>query len=140
MDDMVTIRTIIVCIILAGSTTSFADDVADHLSLGHDRFTLATPDPKVQIPAVLAAKYGFNVAKGFKSYLGTGFAYTLLPEIKSSDTLKLRTGVAAQAGSSYQLGSNFSLSIDYKYLYIPADAQHVDPPHQSIGIGVNIKF
>jgi outer membrane protein W len=125
---------------LAGSTASFADDVADHLSLGHARFTLAIPDPKVQIPSVLAAKYGFNVAKGFKSYLGTGLAYTILTEVNSSDTIKLKTGFAAQAGSIYQLGSSFSLSVDYKYLYIPPDAQHVDPPHQSIGIGVNIKF
>jgi len=125
---------------LEGSVTALADEVIDRISLDHDRFTLASPDPKAPVTSVLAAKYGFSEANGFKSYLGTGIAYTLLPELRPSDTSKLRTGVAAQAGASYQLGGNSSLRLDYKYLYIPADAQRGDAASQSIGVGVHIKF
>jgi outer membrane protein W len=134
------ITAIAVGIMLAGATPSLADDAIDHLSLGHDRFTLATPDPKVSAPAVIGAKYGFGGAKGVRSYLGTGLAYTLLPEVRQGDPQKLRTGAAAQAGASYQLGGNLSLSLDYKYLYIAPEAQRGDAPPQSIGIGVKIKF
>lgn len=125
---------------LAASTASFADDAISHLSVGHDPFTLATPDPKVQYSSVLGAKYGFSGGKGFMPYLGTGIAYTLLPEAKTGETLKLRTGVAAQAGASYRFGGNLSLTLDYKYLYIPADIQRGEAPPQSIGIGINIRF
>ena len=134
------LHALIVGLVLAESTTSTADDVISNLSLGHDRLTLATPDPKVPTPSVLGAKFGFGKANGFRSYLGTGLAYTLLPEVKPSDTLKLRTGVAAQVGASYQVGGDFSLSLDYKYLHITPDAHHGDAPPQSIGVGVNIKF
>jgi outer membrane protein W len=132
---------IAVGIILAGSEASGADDIIQHLSLGHDRFTLATPDPKIPAPSVIGAKYGFSAANGFRSYLGTGLVYTLLPEIKPTDTLKVKTGAAAQAGASYQFGGNLSLTLDYKYLRIVPEAQRGDAsPPQSIGIGVKIKF
>jgi outer membrane protein W len=132
---------IVVIIIFTESAPSLADDTFRHLTLGHDRFTLATQDPKVPMPSVIYAKYGFGGENGFRSYLGTGLAYTLLPEVKPTDSLKLRTGVAAQAGASYHLGGTLSLTLDYKYLYITPEAQHGDAqPPQSIGIGVNIKF
>jgi len=134
------VTAIVVVIMLAGASPSLADDAISHFSLGHDRFTLATPDPKVPSPSVIGAKYGFSDANGFRSYLGTGIAYTLLPEVKPSDTLKLRTGMAAQAGASYQLRGNLSLSLDYKYLLIAPEAQRGDAPPLSIGIGVQIKF
>lgn len=134
------ITAIAVGIMMAGATPSFADDAISHLSLGYDRFTLATPDPKVPAPSVVSAKYGFGGEKGFRSYLGTGLAYTLLPEVKPGEPLKLRTGAAAQAGASYQFGGNLSLTLDYKYLYIAPEAQRGDAPPQSIGIGVKIKF
>jgi len=137
---IVTIRMLIVCIMLAASTASLADDPISHLSVGRDPFTLATPDPKVQSSSILGAKYGFSGGKGFVPYLGTGIAYTLLPEVKHGDPLILRTGVAAQAGASYRFGGNHSLTLDYKYLYIPADIQRGEAPPQSIGIGVNIRF
>ena len=130
----------IISVMLAASMPTLADDAFSHLSLGHDRFTLADPDPKAPVPSILGAKYGFSGSTGFKSYLGTGLAYTLLPEVRTGDPLKIRTGMAAQAGASYQLGGNFSLSLDYKYLYIQPEVQHSDAPSQSIGIGVNIKF
>jgi len=137
---IIAVHALVVSLVLAESTTSLADEVISNLSLGHDRFTLATPDPKVPVPSVLGAKFGFGDAKGFRSYLGTGIAYTLLPEVRPSDTLKVRTGVAAQVGASYQIGGDFSLSVDYKYLHISPDAHHGDAPPQSIGVGVNIKF
>ncbi len=127
-------------VLLLEPSQSYAEDVISHLSVGHDRFTLAVPDPKVPLPAVIGAKYGFSASKGFKPYLGTGIAYTLLPEVKPTDIMKLKTGVAAQAGASYQLGGNFSLSLDYKYLYIAPEARQNDTSPQSIGVGVNIKF
>jgi len=137
---IIALHAVILCILLADSTTSPADDAITRLSVGHDPFTHATPDPKVQSPSILGAKYGFSGGKGFMPYLGTGIAYTLLPEVKLGDTTKLKTGVAAQAGASYQFGGNFSLSLDYKYLYIPADLQRGEAPPQSIGVGVNIRF
>lgn len=129
-----------VSITLAVSLPSHADEAIRHLSLGHDRFSLEAPDPKVPATSVVGATYGFSAAKGFRSYVGTGLAYTLLPEVKPGDPLKLRTGMAAQAGASYQFGSGFSLRLDYKYLHGSPDTPHGDAPPQSIGIGVNIKF
>ncbi|MDD5287063.1 MAG: outer membrane beta-barrel protein [Desulfuromonadaceae bacterium] len=134
------VSAIIAGIMVAGPMTSLADDAISHLSLGHDRFTLAVPDPKVPLPSVFGAKYGFSGDNGFRSYFGTGLAYTLLPEVRQSDSLKIKTGVAAQVGTSYQLGGNSSLTLDYKYLHISPDAQQRAAPPQSIGIGVNIKF
>jgi outer membrane protein W len=131
---------ITVGIMVTGATPSLSDDAIRHISLGYDRFTTATPDPKNPSPSVIGAKYGFGGERGFKPYLGTGVAYTLLPEVKAGDTMKLKTGVSAQAGASYQLGGNLSLNLDYKYLYIAPEAQHGNAPPQSIGIGVNIKF
>jgi len=126
--------------VVLGVSHTFAEDVISHLSVGHDQFTLAAPDPKAPLPAVIGATYGFSVSKGFKPYLGTGIAYTLLPEVKPTDIMKLKTGVAAQAGASYQLGGNFSLRLDYKYLYLAPEARQNDTSPQSIGVCVNIKF
>jgi len=125
---------------LSGATPSFADGAIKNLSIGHYQFTEVIPDPKVPAPSILGAKYGFSNVKGFRYYLGTGLAYTLPPDVKSGETVRIKTGVAAQAGTSFQLGGNFSLSLDYKYLYIQPDVQHGDAPPQSIGIGLNIKF
>lgn len=134
----------VLCVAVAGmmlaeTVAVCADDTASRFSVGHAPFTMAAPDPKSPAPSVLGARYGFG-GSGVVPYLGTGIAYTLLPEMKPGDPIKLRTGVAAQAGASYRVGGSFSLSLDYKYLYIPADIQHGEPPPQSIGIGVNIKF
>jgi outer membrane protein W len=137
---VVSITAALAAVLAVPTPPSLAEDIISHLSVGHDRFTLATPDPKVAAPAVLGAKYGFSAAKGFKPYLGTGIAYSLMPEVKPSDVMKLKTGVAAQAGASYQLGGNFSLSLDYKYMYLAPDVHQNDSTPQSIGVGVNIKF
>ena len=138
--SILAVNSLVVGIMLAVASPTPADDAISHLSLGHDRFTLATPDPKAPSPSVIGAKYGFSDVNGFRSYLGTGIAYTLLPEVKPGDALKLRTGMAAQAGASFQLRGNLSLSLDYKYLLIAPEAQRGDAPPQSIGIGVQIKF
>lgn len=137
---IIALRAVILCILLAGSTNTLADDAIARLSVGHDPFTQVPPDPKVQSPSVLGAKYGFSGSKGFTPYLGTGIAYTLLPEVKPGDAMKLKTGVAAQAGASYRFDGGFSLSLDYKYLFMPVEIQRGEAPPQSIGIGVNIRF
>lgn len=90
----------------------------------------------------MTAKYGFSFAKDFKPYLGTGLAYSFQPEAKPGDTIKIKAGVAGQAGFSYLLGGNSSLNIDYKYFNVVQGATHGDSKTapQSLGVGLEIKF
>jgi opacity protein-like surface antigen len=78
--------------------------------------------------------------KDFTPYIGTGVAYVLPQDVGVSDaSTKLKTGLAGQAGVSFNLGINSALVLDYKYLRLNTDPTNSAPP-QSVGIGVNIKF
>lgn len=111
-------------------------------SLGAGTLTSAPSDAKAPEPGVITAKYGFQIAKDFIPYMGTGIAYTYQPDMKTGDITKLRTGVAAQLGFNYLLGANSTLKLDYKYLSISPEQPFGDSrtPPQSIGIGLDIKF
>ncbi|HEY5523419.1 MAG TPA: OmpW family outer membrane protein, partial [Desulfuromonadaceae bacterium] len=99
-------------------------------------------DVKAPEPGAVTAKYGFKIAKDFMPYMGTGLAYTYQPDIKSGDITRLKTGVAAQFGFSYLLGTNSTLNLDYKYLSVSPEQQRGDSKTtpQSLGIGLDIKF
>lgn len=121
---------------------AFADNIYQQFSLGGGRLTTAPSDAKVPEPGVVTAKYGFRISKDFEPYMGTGLAYVYQPDQKTGDMTKLKTGVAAQFGFSYFLGTNSILKLDYKYLSISPEQLHGDPgtPPQSLGIGLDIKF
>lgn len=119
-----------------------AEDVTEQFSLGGGNLTMAPADAKAPDPALLTAKYGFKVAKDFMPYFGTGVAYTYQPDAKSGDITKLKTGLAAQFGFNYNLGSNSTLKLDYKYLAVTPDMPRGDTstPPQSLGLGIDIRF
>jgi opacity protein-like surface antigen len=119
-----------------------AEELFRQFSLGGGNFTTAPTDAKAPEPGVVTAKYGFKIAKDFLPYMGTGLAYTYQPDIKTGDMTKLKTGVAAQLGFSYLIGSNSTLKLDYKYLTVSPEQVRGDTrtPPQSLGIGLDIKF
>lgn len=119
-----------------------AEELYHQFSLGGGRLTTAPSDAKAPEPGVVTAKYGFRIAKDFMPFLGTGLAYTYQPDNKTGDITKLKTGVAAQFGFSYLLGTNSTLKVDYKYLSISPEQSRGDTrnPPQSLGIGLDIRF
>ncbi len=123
-------------------TSTFGEELYKQFSLGAGSLTRAPADARAPEPGVVTAKYGFKIAKDFMPYMGTGLAYTYQPDTKTGDITKFRTGVAAQFGFNYLLGTNLTFKMDYKYLSLPPDQQHVDPrtAPQSLGIGLDIKF
>lgn len=129
-------------VLLLHASPLFAEELYHQFSLVGGSLTTAPADPKAPEPGVVTAKYGFRIAKDFMPYMGTGLAYTYQPDVKSGDMTKLRTGVAAQIGFSYLLGTNSTLKLDYKYLTVSPEQQRGDTrtPPQSLGIGLDIKF
>ncbi len=121
---------------------AFADEIYQQFSLGAGSLGMAPSDVKSSEPGVVTAKYGFKIAKDFMPYMGTGLAYTYQSDTKTGDITKIKTGVAAQFGFNYLLGTNSTLKLDYKYLSVSPDLPRGDsrPPPQSLGIGFDIKF
>lgn len=119
-----------------------AEELYRQFSLGGGTLTMAPADAKAPEPGVLTAKYGFKIAKDFMPFMGTGLAYTYQPDNKSGDITKFKTGVAAQFGFNYLLGTNSTLKLDYKYLTVSPEQARGDSrtPPQSLGIGLDIKF
>lgn len=119
-----------------------ADELYRQLSVGGGSLTTAPSDAKAPEPGVVTAKYGFKISKDFMPYMGTGLAYTYQPDLMTGDITRVRTGVAAQFGFNYLLGTNSTLKLDYKYLSISHEQQRGDSktPPQSLGIGLDIKF
>ncbi len=119
-----------------------AEELYRQFSLGSGSLTTAPADAKAPEPGVVTAKYGFKIAKDFIPYIGTGLAYTYQPDMKTGDVIRLKTGMAAQIGFNYLLGTNSTLKLDYKYLTVSPEQAHGDPrsPPQSLGIGLDIKF
>lgn len=120
----------------------YAEELYQQFSLGSGSLTAAPSDAKAPEPGVVTAKYGFKIAKDFIPYFGTGLAYTYQPDMKTGDVLRFKTGMAAQIGFNYLLGTNSILKLDYKYLTVVPEQVHGDPrtPPQSLGIGLDIKF
>ncbi|MDR3579983.1 MAG: OmpW family outer membrane protein [Oryzomonas sp.] len=130
----------IACIAMLRVTVCYAGDVKDGFMLGSGTLQPVTTDTTGKNPGVVTAKYGFSLLKDFTPYIGTGVAYILPQEAGVTDaSTKLKTGLAGQAGVSFNLGSNSALVVDYKYLHLTNDPSNSTPP-QSLGIGVNIKF
>jgi outer membrane protein W len=119
-----------------------AEEPTHQFSLGSGKFTMAPVDEKAPEPGLVTAKYGFRIAKDFMPYMGTGLAYTYQPDTKTGDMTRLRTGVAAQLGFSYFLGTHSTLKLDYKYLTVAPDLPRGDPrtAPQSLGLGLDIRF
>jgi outer membrane protein W len=132
----------IACIAMLKGTVCYAGDITDGFTLGPGTLQPVTTDTAGKNPGVLTAKYGFSLLKDFTPYIGTGLAYILPQEAGVTDTSKLKTGVAGQAGVSFNLGSSSALVIDYKYLRLMNDTPNSGQgsPPQSVGIGVKIKF
>jgi len=128
--------------ILLHASPGSAEKLYQQFSLGGSRLTTAPADVKAPEPGIVTAKYGFKISKDFIPYMGTGLAYTYQSDSKTGDITKLKTGVAAQFGFNYLLGSNLNLNLDYKYLSVSPDQQHGESrtPPQSLGIGLDIKF
>ena len=118
------------------------EELFKRFSLGGETLTSAPDDPKDPEPGVVTAKYGFKISKDFIPYMGTGLAYTYQADMKSGEITNLKTGVAAQFGFNYLLGTKSTLKFDYKYITVsPEQAQgDVRRPPQSLGIGLDIKF
>jgi outer membrane protein W len=129
-------------VMLLQSSPTCADELYQRFSLGGGSLTTAPTDAKAPEPGVVTARYGFRIAKDFVSYMGTGLAYTYQPDTKSGDVTRLRTGVAAQFGFNFLLGTNSTLKLDYKYLTVSPDLPRGDTrtPPQSLGIGLDIRF
>lgn len=121
---------------------SSADELYRQFSLAGGSLTTAPADAKAPEPGVVTAKYGFRIAKDFMPYMGTGLAYTYQPDVKTGDITRLKTGVAAQVGFNYFLGTHSILKLDYKFLSVSPEQQGGDSrtPPQSLGIGLDIKF
>lgn len=125
-------------------TTSLglAEDLSQQLSLGNSSLTEAPYDVKDPEPGIITARYGFIFAKDFIPYLGTGLAYSYRSDARNGDITDLKTGLAAQIGFNYLLGTNSTLKLDYKYLSLSPEQSRGDSrtPPQSLGIGLDIKF
>jgi outer membrane protein W len=131
----------IACIAMLKVAVCCAGDVTDGFTLGSGTLQPVTTDTAGKNPGVLTAKYGFSLLKDFTPYIGTGVAYVLPQDAGLIDaSTKLKTGLAGQAGVSFNLGINSALVIDYKYLRLSNDPSNSGSPPQSLGIGVNIKF
>jgi len=128
--------------LLLCTSISFADELYRQFSLGGGSLTSAPADAKAPEPGIVTARYGFQIAKDFMPYMGTGLAYTYQPDTRTGDMTRLRTGLAAQFGFSYLLGDNLTLKLDYKYLTVSPEQQRGDTrtTPQSLGIGLHIKF
>ncbi|NTV48375.1 MAG: outer membrane beta-barrel protein [Geobacteraceae bacterium] len=138
----ITVPLLVFFLMLLHVPLAFAGEDYKQFSLGADSLGMAPSDAKSPDPGVVTAKYGFKIAKDFMPYMGTGLAYTYQPDSKTGDITKIRTGVAAQFGFKYLLGTNSTLKLDYKYLSVSPDLPRGDSrtPPQSLGIGFDIKF
>lgn len=129
-------------IIFLPPSTGAAEELYQQFTVGGTRLSAAPLDDKAPEHGALTAKYGFKIAKDFMPYMGTGVAYSYQPDMKTGDITKLKTGVAAQVGFSYLLGTNSVLKFDYKYLAVSPEQQRGDSktPPQALGLGIDIKF
>jgi len=135
---------LLVCWVFFEAGIVYADDDADFFSLGHADFTPTRVDPKSERYGLLTGKVNLRSDSNFIPYLGAGLAYSLQKDDNLADPLKVRGGLGGQAGFRYMLGKNTSLNFDYKLLEMMPDAAMgqgtMTSPHQSLGVGIEIKF
>jgi len=129
-------------IILLNFSLVSGEELYKRFSLSTDKLTNAPVDANVSEPGVITAKYGFSIDRDFLPYVGTGLAYSYIPDTKSGDITNIKTGIAAQLGFAYLLGKSLTLKLEYKYLSILPDLPRGDStaPPQSLGIGLDIRF
>lgn len=129
-------------IVLLRTSSGFAEELYRHFSLDSSSLTNIPIDTKTPEPGIVTAKYGFLFAKDFMTYLGTGLAYRYQSDNNTGDVTNLETGLAAQIGFNYLLGTNAVLKFDYKYLSLSPEQSRGDSrtPPQSLGVGLDIKF
>jgi opacity protein-like surface antigen len=133
---------ILACTHLAGICTVSAEDGRSGFSLGFNSLTAERTDPGAEQFGQLVARYQVSSLGNFRPYLATGLGYSYQPDIKTDDSVRVRTGVAGQAGFRYLLGEKSSLTFDYKFLDLGADESHDSGSStpQSVGVGLEIKF
>lgn len=137
----VTIFLLLAFALLCHSSPACSEELYRQFSLSGGKLTMAPADIKAPEPGVVTAKYGFKISNEFMPYMGTGLAYSYQPDVKTGDMINLRTGIAAQFGFDYLLGTNLTLKFDYKYLSLPPEQTRGDTrTPQSLGIGLDIKF
>ncbi|MDD2366282.1 MAG: outer membrane beta-barrel protein [Desulfuromonadaceae bacterium] len=119
-----------------------AEGLYGRFSLGTNDLIITTSDTDVSAPGAVTAKYGFVVNKDFMPYIGTGLAYTYHSNSKNGDITNLKTGLAAEFGFKYFLGSSLTLKLDYRYLSLSPELPQGDnaSPPQLFGIGLDISF
>jgi len=129
-------------VMLLPASPGSAEELLRKISLGGETLTMAPSDAKAPEPGVVTAKYGFRIARDLMPYVGTGLAYTYQSDMKTGDITNIKTGVAAQLGFNYLLGTNSTLKLDYKYLSLSPEQLRGDSrtTPQSLGIGLDIKF
>jgi outer membrane protein len=103
-----------------------------------------------QLPPTLTAQWHFLPGQSVDPYLGAGLNLTLMSDVHLAngalDLDKSSTGLAAQAGVDFKVGSNCFINVDIKYMQIRSDvkaaatgakvtAVKVDPMLYGAGIG-----
>jgi opacity protein-like surface antigen len=133
---------ILICTHLVGTCIVFAQEGLSGFSLGFNSLTADRADPRAEQFGQLVARYQVSSLGNFRPYLATGLGYGYQPDTKADDPLRIRTGVAGQAGFRYLLGEQSSLTFDYKFLDVGADESHDSGSStpQSVGVGLEIKF
>jgi outer membrane protein W len=132
-----------ICYLVAGASTSHAEEALKRFSIGYDKLNLPTIyDTKAPVTNTVTAIYHFNNGNDLTPYIGTGLGYTLHPEIKPGDRLKINSGLAGQAGLKYQLNKNTTVDFDYKYFNLPSESirRNGNERPESVEFGLKIKF
>jgi outer membrane protein W len=132
-----------VCILLMGIPNAFAENAQEHFSLDYGNLTpTRTNDPKAEQFGQFTAKYNLGTFEIFKPYVGTGLAYSYLPDNNPGASTKVKTGVGGQAGFKVLLDEKSSLNFDYRFLDIGSDSVRGNSSStpQSVGVGLEIKF
>ncbi|WP_177763421.1 OmpW/AlkL family protein [Flavobacterium sp. I3-2] len=80
------------------------------------------------LPPTLTAQYHFYPGEGAfaKPYVGAGINYTIFYNVKSGNMIKdvkyeNRAAFALQAGSDFNIGKDFFVNVDVKYLFLKTD-------------------
>lgn len=130
------------CTHLLGVCAASAEERQSGFSLGYSSLAQAQPDPREQQYGQVVAKYRLTSSGNFKPYLGTGLGFVYRPDIKAYDPVRIRAGVAGQAGFSYLLGETSALTFDYKFLDVGPDRSpdRGSTTPQSVGVGLEIRF
>lgn len=115
------------------------------------------------LPPTLTVQYHFYPGEGsiVKPYVGAGLNYTIFYNVKSGDMVegvkyKNKASFALQAGADFNIGNDFFINVDVKYLFLKTDltvdasnlvgGAELDIPAEVkinpllIGVGVGYRF